>query len=398
MSENWKVTTVNVLTKIVVVNLYIFALGVFTSKALTSISGGLICLGGLAKSVILRENSFKFIKDRWLRFPFFFFIMALFLSTLDAHGGKTFSEIFSYIFYMVFFYTAASNLSNLKQVKNLLLMALISAGISACYGVYQRYFLHLDRPFSFTQPQEFGGWLASCIIFLVVFGFCGELKMKHRLLLLCGAMVCGVNLMFNQTRGAWLAVLGGLLAMSWIKAKKLLLILVAICLVLALFLPQVYINRFKSGFEMEHPSNLGRVGIWTGTLLMYRDHFINGVGIGRFTQELETKYNQPNIDVYCHAHNNFLQFMAETGTIGLIAFVWLMATIMVWLYKNYAGMANGNWRALLLASFGSVIVFNIHGLTDYNFGMAPTARLFWFILVISMAVVNLSKPGAQENQ
>lgn len=90
--------------------------------------------------------------------------------------------------------------------------------------------------------------------------------------------------------------------------------------------------------------------------------------------------------------------MAETGTIGLIAFVWLMATIMVWLYKNYAGMANGNWRALLLASFGSVIVFNIHGLTDYNFGMAPTARLFWFILVISMAVVNLSKPGAQENQ
>jgi putative inorganic carbon (hco3(-)) transporter len=395
MQKNWKARIVEILTKAIVINLYLFALGLFTSKALTSVSGGLICIFGLLKSVILRENPFKAIKDRTFIFSFLFFILALFLSILDARSGKTFSEIQEYITYIIFFYVAASNLSNLKQVKNLLLIALISSVISACYGTYQYYFLHLDRTFSFTQMQEFGGWLATCIIFLLVYSFWGELKIKYRLALLSGAMFLGVNLIFNQTRGAWLALLGGLVTMSWIKTKKLLIILVVMCLVLAFFLPRVYTNRFMSGFEIDNPSNLGRVGIWTGAFLMYRDHFINGVGIGRFTQELKTNYNQPNIDVYCHAHNNFLQFMAETGTIGLIAFVWLMATIIIWLYKNYSLMADSNWRLFLLASFCAVITFNIHGLTDYNFGMASTARLFWFLLVIDMTIINLSRQDAQ---
>lgn len=127
-------------------------------------------------------------------------------------------------------------------------------------------------------------------------------------------------------------------------------------------------------------SNLGRLALWKGSLLMYRDHFINGVGFGKFSIEYENHYRQPHTATTCHAHNNILQFMAETGSIGLIAFVWLMYSIIKLLYKRYLTIESLNWKLYLLGSLLAVIMFNIQGLTEYNFGDAELNRLFWFFI------------------
>ena len=105
---------------------------------------------------------------------------------------------------------------------------------------------------------------------------------------------------------------------------------------------------------------------------------------------------QPNIDNTCHAHNNIFQFMAEAGTFGLVGFIWLMAAIVIWLYKNYQRLTDHNWRLFLLASLCGVIAFNIQGLTELNYGDAETFRFFWFLMAINAAIINLNKNDAAQ--
>ena len=155
----------------------------------------------------------------------------------------------------------------------------------------------------------------------------------------------------------------------------------------------MYLNRFISSFDLKNdPSNLTRIALWEAALMMYRDHPLNGVGLDRFSEEYQTNYQQSYpVGTSCHAHNNILQLMAEAGTLGLVGFIWLMAAIIVWLYKNYQTLANHNWRLFLLASLCGVIVFNIQGLTEFNYGDAETLRFFWFLMALNAAIIRLNK-------
>lgn len=392
MVNHWKDTSSKFLTKAIVFNLYLFALGLFTSKALTSISGGLICLLGLIKFAFFRENPFKTINNWTLNLPILFFSFALFLSTIGHSNSNAFSEIQKHITIFILFFITTFNLHDLKQVKKIILFSIISMFIAASYGFYQHYILDYPIVSGFATHLGFGCMLSIFIIFTLVYGFWGKLNLSYRIALLTGAIFLGANLIFTQCRGAWLALLGGLFFLSWLKNKKLIIFIAIFCFILLSLLPQVYLDRFKSSFDLkQNMSNLGRIALWKGALLMYRDHFIKGVGIGQFSDEYKTNYLQPFTNTTCHAHNNILQFMAETGTLGLIGFIWLMAAIIIWLYKNYLQITDHNQRLFLLASLCGVITFNIQGLTEVNYGDAETLRLFWFLIALNVAIVKLSK-------
>lgn len=72
-----------------------------------------------------------------------------------------------------------------------------------------------------------------------------------------------------------------------------------------------------------------RVPIFNNALAMYRDHPVNGVGVRAF-RKAYVKYAEPDDIHYIQggdetrahqAHNFVLEFMADTGTIGLLGFV-----------------------------------------------------------------------------
>ncbi|MGE5606210.1 MAG: O-antigen ligase family protein [Bacteroidota bacterium] len=391
----------NFLSKAIVFNLYLFALGLFTSKALTSISGVLICFIGLLQMVIMviiKENPLIRVTDKSLNLPILFFTFALIMAVIEHPDSEAFSQIQKHLLLFLFFFITVSNLNNLKQVKKSILIATISMSIAAVYGFYQHYPQKITRIGSFSFPLAFGCLLAIFIVFLLVYVFWGKINTGLRISLLTGVTFLGLNLLLTQARGAWLALLGGIFTLAWLKSKKVLVILLIIGLISYLFLPQMYLDRFKSSFDVKQDhSNLTRIALWKSAISMYRDHPINGVGLGRFSEEYETNYNQPYpVSTTCHAHNNILQFMAEAGTLGLVGFIWLMVAIVIWLYKNYQRMTNHNWRLFLLASLCGVIVFNIQGLTEVNYGDAETLRFFWFLIAINAAIIKLIKNDATQ--
>ncbi len=393
MNNNILTTINNYLSKAIVFNLYLFAFGLFTSKALTSIGGGSIFIFGILQWIIIRSNLFKIFNDKILNLPILFFVCVLFLAIIEHPDAAAFNQIQKHLLLFFFFYVAVTNLSNLKQVENLLIVASISMGIALVYGVYQHYILNMQRIESFSFPLAFGCLLAIFIVFLLVYVFGGKINTNYRVSLLTGVMFLGLNLLFTQSRGSWLALIGGIFTLSWLKGRKVLLFLLIVSLISYLFLPQMYLDRFQSSFDLKKdPSNLTRIALWKGAFSMYRDHPFNGVGLGRFSEEYQTNYQQDYpVSTSCHAHNNILQFMAEAGTFGLIGFVWLMTAIIIWLYRNYQTLNNHNWRLFPLASLCGVIVFNIQGLIEFNYGDAETLRFFWFLMSLNAAILKLNK-------
>lgn len=388
------------LSKAIIFFIYLFAFGLFTSKESTNVSGLFICLLGLLQMVIIKENPLKKIKDKTLNLPILVFSTAMFIPFLDNPDADIFSRFSKHLLVFLFFYIVVFNLHNLSQVKRIITALSLSMGLSAIYGIYQHCILKIPRVEGFSFILSFGCFVAFFLIFLITYDFWGETKVLYRLALFAGTALMGANLLFTQARGAWLGFLGGVLTLIWIKNKKILVPFIIVCLVIASLLPQTYIERFKSSFDIKNnDSNLARIALWKSALLMYRDHWINGVGLDRFEEEYITNYKQPlEIRNPCHAHNNILQYMAETGTLGLIAFVWLMVAIVIWLYKNYQSISNVNWRLFPLASLCGMISYNIQGLTEVNYGTGDITRFLWLIIALNVVIVEQCKENPLQNK
>jgi len=111
---------------------------------------------------------------------------------------------------------------------------------------------------------------------------------------------------------------------------------------------------------------LERLAHWQVGWRMFEDHPWTGVGIGNFGPEYEHYAPAHWYEPLGHAHNIFINFMAETGILGLIAFLlfWLGALRLAW---RYAGGLQGFPAALAIGVFGTLAYLTVHSLFDSLF-------------------------------
>jgi hypothetical protein len=83
-----------------------------------------------------------------------------------------------------------------------------------------------------------------------------------------------------------------------------------------------------------------RQSLWSASARAFLGHPLAGIGPGRLYPTLGDYYRpgdpgfRPRNE---HAHNYFLQLAAETGVVGIIAFVWLLASVLVSALRDPAG-------------------------------------------------------------
>jgi O-antigen ligase len=124
--------------------------------------------------------------------------------------------------------------------------------------------------------------------------------------------------------------------------------------------------------------NAGRIAIYRANLDIVRDHPWLGLGFGRYAKAARPYYDaHPDADRRSHAHNNYLHIAAESGLIGLAAFVLLFARALV------VGMPRpGPDTWVQAGAWASLVGFLIGGLTQYNFDDHEVAVAMWFALAI----------------
>lgn len=241
--------------------------------------------------------------------------------------------------YVLTYFVVGQNLRSLRQVKELLAVLAAAAVAVILYGFYQFAF-GIDisamkwvdgdafpelrkRVFStWENPNILAGYLD--IIICMVLGLLVKAGTKQKRivlgLLLAAAAAC---LAMTYARGA-LLVIGLIIAFyGMFKDWRILAACVAVVAVL-LFADPVLYERLTSVFTKVDTSSEMRLAFWESTVAMIQDHPFLGIGWGAYWMVYpEYDFYLQGADILIvHAHNWYLNYAAEIGIPGMLAFVW----------------------------------------------------------------------------
>lgn len=170
------------------------------------------------------------------------------------------------------------------------------------------------------------------------------------------------------------------------KMRCLFWIIIISVSLFALFLkviPENYLN-FHKAFPELNTILKGRLNLWRGGLLMWRENPVFGQGAGQFYRlyplywDSEAPAWNPRRE---NAHNYFLQIAAETGLMGEISFILLLGAIfggVLTRIRDVSTHRTARWR--YSAIFCALMVIVLTSLTGHPLLIR---ELFYFLMILS---------------
>lgn len=261
---------------------------------------------------------------------------------------------------------------------------------------------------TFDQPNPFAGYLNVILAVAVAWALIGP--SAGRRIYAAAAVLLGAGLLASESRGALLA---GLVAVSVMLVvvfpplRRLVLptavVVLGASLVAAFgLLPLDPLQRALTAVGLGNVSfgdvtnanfsAVERAAHWLAGVRMFADHPVIGVGIGNYGSAYPAYHPRGWYPSLEHAHNIYINFAAETGTVGLTAYLLLVGSA---LWYSCAAMRLAHepvYRATALGVMGAVLATSLHNIFDvlYVHGIATLLGL-----LLSLVSVSLADPQAR---
>jgi O-antigen ligase len=202
-------------------------------------------------------------------------------------------------------------------------------------------------------------------------------------------------LILTNSRGSIVGFIAGLVIVFWFNFKPIKFIKVFGALIL-LSIPIIYFSKIYRSilavFSLEG-TTLTRISLWTKALNLFNQSPLFGVGFGRFNDINDQNFSLSGIRGFiafyirpvfnfntAHAHNSYLQFLSETGIIGLslILFFWILCFLK--LARAYRDTKNDFSARIFLSGIGIIICLLVMSLTE-NYLSATTVMMYVSMLL-----------------
>ncbi|MCY3833169.1 MAG: O-antigen ligase family protein [Chloroflexi bacterium] len=293
----------------------------------------------------------------------------------------------------------------------LVFAVVLSAGANALVGIYiffggsgadhlvimSRYF----RAFgTFGQPNPFGGFMGIALPLAIAVSLCqleyvlacsrqrAVIDWRRVILLTMSGFASALilaALFASWSRGAWLGIAAALALMLVCWPRRLVqgaaLALVGAALLFASasanLLPASIANRLTTAatdlFTISdargihiHASNyavIERLAHWQAARNMAQHHPFFGVGLGNYAGAYENYRLIKWEDPLGHAHNHYLNILAETGIVGLSAYVgfWLVIFWLTWRTRRHPDRLA---RSVAVGLLGCWTYIAVHSIFD----------------------------------
>lgn len=323
--------------------------------------------------------------------PWLLFIFIATLTLLDSYSVMLgLVELLKWLeiallVWLVLDFAGRAELGYSKVMRLILGMLLFSGLIQALIGIWQfglrgtgpEHFMVLGRFYraygTFEQPNPFGGYmnLTAMLALGTVMGLLASWLARRRgrsgdgehlrpfswwfgYALLC-AGAASLGLILSWSRGAWLGFLAGAAVLVlfstrrvWLGLGLMLVAATAMSALLAFgssagFSPALAITERLGGFRSEFTLGdvrgvdinddnyavLERLAHWQAAVDMARDDLWTGVGFGNY-EAAYSEYALINFPAALgHAHNYYLNLLAEVGAPGLLAYLFFWFVIVV---------------------------------------------------------------------
>ena len=269
---------------------------------------------------------------------------------------------------------------NLLRISNFIL---IISSIASVYGLYN-YLLYGGRLGSFAGVMNFPHNLAIIIVFncSVLLAKQNSKSILFKSLYLTGITVNSLAIYLSYTRGAWLALGGGIILLLFISKIKLIHKTIIICI-----LPFImyYGTDFSLHFFGNHreESNHVRFELIKFGFKTIKENPFTGIGYKQFGNFFKTNHKKYDITYINesesdHAHNTYIEICATTGIIGVSI---LLTIIIYWINIIYS---NKTFKLIFLPATLCIL---ISGLTHHNFGIAENLTFITVMIVISLVLI-----------
>ncbi len=126
----------------------------------------------------------------------------------------------------------------------------------------------------------------------------------------------------------------------------------------------------------EEEASRYRLAAWRDSLQIAQQNWLLGTGLETFETQFPAVRQFATDKVWTHAHNDFLQFLTETGAVGLALGIWLVAAAIRGILRNLRNTRESATGALLLGAACGCLGFMVHGWLDFNFHIPANAASF----------------------
>ncbi len=303
-----------------------------------------------------------------------------------------------------------------RCVEYYLIMILFVTLLTCLYGILQIYNVDFIKwgiepaPYvsTFGNQNFFGGYLVVAAPICLAILFTTK-NIALRLLSLLTYILCGWCILYSGNRSAMigfafenvffiiLSIRFGVLRFL-LKKKRLFFGFSIISIILAIALFYVayktspyFAMRMNTIFQTTESTNLVRKKMWTGAGRMLRDAPILGQGQGTFQLTFPryrpSNYHRSGVSHNTmHAHNEFMEWFAELGLLGITHFAWLFVAYFIFVMHMLINVKSQYFRNLQIPLFVSTIGFIVENLMSVNYRWIGPATQHWFVFGLSVAL------------
>jgi O-antigen ligase len=350
--------------------------------------------------------------------PYMFFVFAGILSIFQADEKiKAIVDLKEFLVILVF-YVAYHAPIKTETKRQILITMVITASITAILSLVDvalgKLIQNRAKGF-FSTSITFGECQAMLAVLTATLILGGQYSKK----VMAGLTICFLlttsAMLATMSRGAWLGFAAGIFILT-IKFPRKMFPTIIVCTLLSIpVINQVpsFKNRIESfnisknlsalqnqiDGRFESPalqSNFGRLAIWTNGFKITSKNSVFGTGLdnvkNNYYKVATDKEKQLDYLIFGHQHNSFMQMLAMTGQIGLIAFfsfIIAMLGLFIKIFKN-SNPVDKKLSAGALAIFSCFIAT---GLTEHSFGDEEVAMLAFFL---SGLLISLNKQKTNE--
>ena len=343
--------------------------------------------------------------------------------TLSVIPTATIKQILQFLSYFLFGFLILKTMTKRKQILRLMYVIIGMGVFQAFYGLFELYnpnprilffnkIHNLDSVTgTFVNRNHLSGYLEMAIPLAIglilsrldLFSM-GKLKLRERILKLsekglstnllisASILIMAIGIVLSKSRsGVFLLVFSFLLFLEFTVlfmgktqyrqrwTKRFLQLMFLGITFISLY---VGVGAAIERFALDKVLHEGRPHVWANTLGIARDFPLFGSGLGTF-DAVYPAYEIRNLDRhYSHAHNDYLEYLAEVGFIGMLL---LMGGILFLLYTTFRvwrERRNPEVKGLVMGGIVAVICMLIHSISDFNLHIPANMLLFTAVLTL----------------
>jgi O-antigen ligase len=341
----------------------------------------------------------------WAVLAFTVYAVARYLTADIEYAARL--ELIQVLVCAFLFFAIVNNLyrQEMAQIISFTLIAL--ATLISSYAVTQflthsNHVWNLISPYAgrasgtYISPNNFAAFVAMLLPLAVAHLLAGRVSVITRILLAYAAAAMAAGLAVTLSRGGWAGAAAGLLALLLVLAghknhRLRAVLLLAALLAGGTFFGVHYLSK-SPGYlihvrQTQDSSQLDldvRLELWRTAERMWLDHFWWGVGPAHFDycfREYRPESIQMRPD---RAHNDYVNLLADWGTVGGIIVAAGMAFFAVGLVKTWPhirraekdfGSGRSNRYAFCLGAAAGLFALAVHSAGDFNLHIPANAIL-----------------------